>query len=149
MSSHYPILADSVSVENVVIKNAGGAMYPAAALMSHFPRLLGIQALEHLWTWDNAYICHFPAKTRDLYLMKRYRGDVVPGIAEKKYADDSSYARLRHANSAIDKSLKKFLPEVQAEMANMRGSRRIRDAEREMMSAFERLRDKIMAPYAR
>ena len=148
LSAHYPLFSSVDAASKAVVRNTAGERYDNRVLEHAFPRLHAVQDLEAMWTWENACVCHFPYKTRDLFLMKRYRGDNVPGIAEKKYSDGSSYEFLRNCNEVVDDSLKRFVPDIEVEIGKMRSNRKIRESEVDMLLEFSNLREKVIRLYS-
>jgi len=147
MNAHYPHMHWAVRSENVNIYNTEFAQYRLVIPEGKF-YFESVQQDESLWTWGNAYVNHYPFKTEDLFWVKRNRGDNVPGRADEKYAAGSWYYRLRANNDALDDSLLHMRPHIEKELATLRKSALIRDAEARMLDAFDSLRTTVLANHA-
>jgi hypothetical protein len=80
-------------------------------------------------------------------MMKRYRGDNVPGAANNKYVIGSSYHNLKSKNTSRDDSIQRNSRRANEIWNLLRGSGRIREAEILMLHKFSLLRAKIIAQY--
>lgn len=147
MNAHYPSVDPPVDLDGVRIYNAEFEPY-ALQNSEEGTYFRALQQDEAKWTWRNAYVNHYPFKTEDLFFVKRHRGDNVPGRADWKYATGSWYYALRNNNQALDSSMLRLLPDVKRELALLRKSAVIREAEAEMLAGFDALRRAVVEKYA-
>jgi hypothetical protein len=147
MDAHYPRLSIGTKPSDVKIVNSKGESYSSDMFGALAPSIRCLQEDKSLWTWEGAYINHYPYKTPDLFMMKRYRGDNVPGAANNKYVIGSSYHNLKSKNTSRDDSIQRNSRRANEIWNLLRGSGRIREAEILMLHKFSLLRAKIIAQY--
>jgi hypothetical protein len=145
IDAHYPMLAQSADLDDVKVCNARGEFYEKDFFFGDETRLSGLRTDKSRWTWENVRVNHYPYKTPDLFALKRYRGDNVPGRGPSKYDNKSPYAWLGRKNDAVDDSASRWLPALRQEMELLRESRRIREAETAALADFAALRDRVLA----
>lgn len=143
--AHYPHLSPQTPVDSVRVYNTDHQRYPDSLLIKGMPSIQYVQEKDDFWTWKNACVNHYAFKTPDLFAMKRHRGDNVPGLADEKYRVDSAYYWLRFRNSDVDTSIHRMLPKVQQELAMLRESHVIRQAEEDALAEFAALRARVIA----
>ena len=72
--------------------------------------------------WEGAVINHYALRTRDLFLLKNWRGDGKGSRHNKRYFLNSRWHRAANCNDVTETSIQRHLPELRALMAEWRAA---------------------------
>jgi hypothetical protein len=70
--------------------------------------------------WEGAVINHYAVRTRDLFLLKNWRGDGKRSRFNKRYFLNSRWHRAANCNEVEETSIQRHLPELRLLMAHWR-----------------------------
>lgn len=128
-------------MKKVRVVNTRGENLPSTSVFH--PSKSRYKAKFHQLTFENACLNHYSIKSRDLFLMKNYRGD-GHGAQHSRYHIGSELYRNYNRNEVEDQEIMRHMPRTAEVMRRIRADVEVQALEEKAAKRYMEVRDRIL-----